>query len=422
MPNIIFILSICLILFIYYSLKPTIKKYLLQAFLITIILWLTFVIILFPEEIVNASLSGLKIWFFTVFPSLLPFFIVAEILLSLGIVNFIGALLKPLMRPLFNVPGEGSFAFAMSITSGYPVGAKLVAKLRKSNTVSKTEAERLVAFCSTSGPLFMIGAVAVGMLNNPKLGALIAISHYLGAVFVGLLFRFYKRNNGNKKLYDNNTNLIDSFKDLIKGKFKKNKSLGLIMGDAVKEAISTMLLIGGFIIFYSVVIKVLSLTNVFNFISDFFPNTNPDIVKGLLSGLIEMTNGCQIVSSMHINDYLIKVLIISFLIGWSGLSIHSQVISFISKTDISIKIYVFSKALHGIFAVIFTYFLYFFKYKNVIVKPTIYNTQNYIYSKDWISYFSFSFKIIIIILLLIIFIGIIGNYILYKCNKKIKAS
>ncbi|MTI69955.1 MAG: sporulation integral membrane protein YlbJ [Firmicutes bacterium] len=417
MPNIIFILSICLILIIYYSLRPTIKKYLLQAFIIAIILWLAFVIILFPEEIVKASLSGLKTWFFTVFPALLPFFIVAEILLSLGIVNFIGALLKPLMRPLFNVPGEGSFAFAMSITSGYPVGAKLVAKLRNNDTVSKTEAERLVAFCSTSGPLFMIGAVAVGMLNEPKLGALIAISHYLGAILVGLLFRFYKRNEGSKLLYDNN-NLINSFKDLIKGKHKKNKSLGLIMGDAVKEAISTMLLIGGFIIFYSVVIKVLSLTNVFSFISDFFPNTNPDIVKGLLSGIIEMTNGCQIISLINIEDYLIKILIISFLIGWSGLSIHSQVISFISKTDISIKIYFFSKTLHGIFAAIFTYFLYLIKYKNVIVKPTIYNTQNYIYSKDWISYFNFSFTIIILILFLIIFIGILGNYILYKCNKK----
>lgn len=33
-------------------------------------------------------------------------FIVSEIALGTGVVNLLGALLEPLMRPVFNVPGE----------------------------------------------------------------------------------------------------------------------------------------------------------------------------------------------------------------------------------------------------------------------------------------------------------------------------
>ena len=77
--------------------------------------------ILFPEVAFQASLSGLNVWFQVVFPALLPFFIMCELLMGLGVVNFIGVLLEPLMRPIFNVPGAGGFAMAMGLTSGYPM-------------------------------------------------------------------------------------------------------------------------------------------------------------------------------------------------------------------------------------------------------------------------------------------------------------
>ena len=87
--------------------------------------------ILFPEVAFQASLSGLNVWFQVVFPALLPFFIMCELLMGLGVVNFIGVLLEPLMRPIFNVPGAGGFAMAMGLTSGYPMGSKITARLRR---------------------------------------------------------------------------------------------------------------------------------------------------------------------------------------------------------------------------------------------------------------------------------------------------
>ena len=96
---------------------------------------------------------------------LLPFFVFSHVLIGLGVVHFLGVLLEPIMRPLFNVPGTGSFVLAMGLASGFPLGAVLTNKLRQDRLCSKVEAERLLSFTNTADPLFMFGAVAVGMLS-----------------------------------------------------------------------------------------------------------------------------------------------------------------------------------------------------------------------------------------------------------------
>jgi len=127
------------------------KKYIIASAVAIII---TVFIIIFSEQAFDAALEGLKVWWEVVFPSLLPFFIIAEILMGLGVVHFMGALLEPLMRPLFKVPGVGAFAMAMGLASGYPIGAKITGNLRRKKLCSKTEAERLVSFTNTADPLF----------------------------------------------------------------------------------------------------------------------------------------------------------------------------------------------------------------------------------------------------------------------------
>ena len=84
---------------------------------------------LFPEAALQSALRGLAIWWDVLFPSLFPFFVISEVLLGFGVVHLIGTLLDPMMRPLFRIPGAGGFVAAMGYVSGYPVGAKLTAKL-----------------------------------------------------------------------------------------------------------------------------------------------------------------------------------------------------------------------------------------------------------------------------------------------------
>lgn len=53
---------------------------------------LTLCLVFYPKEALEAATAGLKIFITIVFPSLLPFFVLSELMLGLGVVHFIGVL------------------------------------------------------------------------------------------------------------------------------------------------------------------------------------------------------------------------------------------------------------------------------------------------------------------------------------------
>jgi len=101
------------------------KQILKTITLSSITIFVTISIIKFPDDTLDASIRGLNLWWEVVFPSLLPFFITAELLIAFGVVRFLGVLFEPIMRPIFNIPGVGSFGWMMGMASGYPTGAKI---------------------------------------------------------------------------------------------------------------------------------------------------------------------------------------------------------------------------------------------------------------------------------------------------------
>lgn len=379
-----------------------------------IILWILIGIIKYPKLSLDSGYEGLLTWFNIIIPSLLPFFIVTEVLTAIGFVDLVGRFLEPLMKPLFNTPGASAFPLSMSLVSGYPIGVKIVSNLRKKNIISKIEAERTICFSSTSGPLFMLGAVTIGMLNNPSLAPLIIYPHYLGAITLGVIFRFYKRkdnpyttnikNKWNKKIFK-----IPNLKD--------NFSIGSALGTSVKNSLNTIALIGGFIIFYSVLAELLFISKLFNQIAHMIVHIIPlnmDVVKGFMAGLLELTTGCKIISKAPI-DLIYKILIINFLIGWSGLSIHSQALNFISGTDIDSKIYLFAKFFHGIFASIYGLILYLIKYEEII-KPSFMPSlppSEFLHPLSWPYLFINSFKLAIFITIYMLISSLILLFIYY---------
>ena len=173
-------------------------------------------IVIFPNDSILAAKNGINIWVNILIPSLLPFIIGANLIVSIKVVDIIGALINPITQFIFNVSGKSALVFVISAISGYPVGARLASDLRLNKDISTFEGQRLVSFCSTSGPLFIIGAVAVGMLNNASLGYLMLICHYLGAISVGLIYRNYgkeKRSKHHESIVNNIKNLLNSSGD-----------------------------------------------------------------------------------------------------------------------------------------------------------------------------------------------------------------
>ena len=139
-------------------------------------------------ESVNFSFS---IWKNNIFPSLFPFFVIGNILINLGFPSLIGELLKNIMYKLFKINGTGSFVIILSILSGFPSSAKYTKELLLKGEINDEEATKLLTFTHFSNPLFILGTLSIMFLNNKEIGLSILISHYIGNLFIGLLFRNY---------------------------------------------------------------------------------------------------------------------------------------------------------------------------------------------------------------------------------------
>ena len=130
-----------------------------------------------PAPFINSGIEAVDICLNTIIPSLFPFFICSGLLVELGFAKWAGKLLSPVLAPIFNIPGSGAVAFVMGILSGYPVGAKCAVDLYRKGECTKEEAERMIAFCNNSGPMFILGAVGAVFLKNEYLGLCLYISH-----------------------------------------------------------------------------------------------------------------------------------------------------------------------------------------------------------------------------------------------------
>ncbi|WP_378955468.1 sporulation integral membrane protein YlbJ [Pelosinus sp. sgz500959] len=320
--------------------------------------FITIAMVQYPKDAFDAAIMGLNLWWNVVFPSLLPFFILSEILMGLGVVHFIGILLEPLMRPLFNVPGIGAFAMSMGLASGYPMDAVITCKFRKNQLCTAVEAERLLSFTNTADPLFMFGAVAVGMFGIPELGATIAIAHYLSSFIVGIIFRYHGRE---RDLYTKDPQITSSniiiraLRALYAAKQEDKRSMGQLLGDSVKSSMNTILLIGGFIILFSVFLEILSVLGVTAVLATLFAGLlhligfDTNLAPALVSGFFEIDLGA-LAASQADAPLIEKVVIASGIIAWSGISVHGQVASIVIESGIRMLPYMVARLLHALLA------------------------------------------------------------------------
>nr|WP_255639880.1 sporulation integral membrane protein YlbJ [Pseudalkalibacillus hwajinpoensis] len=329
--------------------------------LATSVTFVALAVIIFPDHTLEASKSGLSMWWNIVFPSLLPFFIISELLIGIGVVRFIGIILEPLMRPLFRVPGSGAFVFAMGIASGFPAGAKYTAHLRQNNDITAIEGERLVSFTNCSNPLFIFAAVAVGFFHNPALGVILAIAHYTGNILVGFVMRFHHPEDAQptEMIRSSESRIGLAFTALHQTRLIDPRPFGKMMGDAVHSSIKTLLMVGGFIILFSVLNELLGVIGIAAILAGVIRSIllllqlSPELDIPLLSGMFEITLGSRLASESS-TTLLAQAIVTSFILAFNGFSVQAQVASILADTDIRFKPFFFARLLHGFFAAFLT--------------------------------------------------------------------
>ncbi|MHB8124219.1 MAG: sporulation integral membrane protein YlbJ [Desulfitobacteriaceae bacterium] len=308
---------------------------------------------LYPQEVLSSATAGLTLWWRFVLPALLPFFILSELLIGQGFVHFLGVILEPLMRPLFHLPGRASFVVVMGYTSGFPLGAVLTARLRQKGEITREEGERLLAFTNNPSPGFMFGAVASGMLGKPNLGIILACSVYLANLAVGLLFRFYRSSTISKQI-TTKPSLKRALQEMRQAQTLDGRPFGQVLGDSIRNSATTVISVGGFLVFFSVVIHLLTTWHVSWFLATLLQPLLGSLLplsglENIINGLCEMTLGCQgTIQTFPMLSQQIGIL--SFLMGWGGLSVFAQVASFTAETDLRFGPFVIARLLHAFLA------------------------------------------------------------------------
>lgn len=309
------------------------------------VLLLAFFMIVNPQQSVEAARSGIMLWANTVVPALLPFFIVAELLVSMRFIQLLGTWLEPLMRPLFHLPGCSALVIVMGFTSGFPVGAILTRKLYEEKMLQADEAEHLASFTNNSSPLFILGAVGIGLLANPVAGYILAISHYASNLCVGLFWRFARKVKGTlyRKEPSDDPAPLPSFFDQA-----ASIPIGKSMGEAIKNSLNHILAVGGFIVLFSVLTRMLSVWGFMDLLAHALsslpglPQFSYPLAYGLSMGIFEMTLGIKTASSAHV-PLLAQLMVISIILSFSGLSVIAQVASILAGTPLRLSFYLLSR-------------------------------------------------------------------------------
>ena len=290
-----------------------------------------------PDQAIAGAKDGLTLCFNVIVPSLFPFFVLSSLVVDLGLAAYLGRALEGLMRPLFRVSGSCAAAVALGFISGYPVGARTALQLYQQGLCSKTEAERLMAFCNNSGPAFILGVVGAGIFGDSRVGLLLYLTHALASLIVGLLFRFYGGSE-QKRAPKSHPKPIQTV------------TIPAAFTGAVTRSLQSTLNICACVVFFAVVLQLLSAYGMFTALAQLLSlaGFQPEWAKRLVAGLLELSSG---VSSLRGTTQLAgRVSMAAFMLGWAGLSVHCQVLSFLVDSGLSAKTYLAGKLCHGLAA------------------------------------------------------------------------
>lgn len=302
-----------------------------KIFMFAALLLPALLLIISPQKSVQYAIGSLNICYEVIIPSLFPFFVCSSLLVYSGFCNSLSQYMRFIMKPLFNVNGAGAIAFVLGLLSGYPLGAVTACQLYEGSYLSKSETERLLAFCNNSGPLFILGAVGAAMYHSVSFGIILYCSHILAAFTVGIIMRFYKK---------------DSYTPPHMPVSTTQKSIGEIFQTSLANSVNSILTVCSAVIFVSVISKLFL---------EFIPVHG--IFHSIVLGGFEFVNGISELSGLDISIRS-KLVLSSWIVGFAGFSVHLQVMAVVARYRLSLVPYIIGKLLHGIISILYSYVIW----------------------------------------------------------------
>lgn len=276
---------------------------------------------------INYMKKGLQLCAGAVIPSLFPFMIISELLIHSGVGQRVGRLLAKPTRFLFGISEAGACAFVLGAICGFPIGAKTLCSLYDRGEISDREFSRALTFCNNPGSAFVISAVGVSLLGSVELGVTLYGCVLLSAVIVGVFERFVFGKVG--------SGLSESGRETLV--FEKRGAIE-VFTSAIQSSAISMLTVCAYVVFFSSFVGCIG--------SLLAKIDVPQVVTAMIFGFFEISSGMG--AAVEVGSPLMAVLLCAVGAGWSGLSVHFQIITICSGRGVSFKPFFIAKAAQGV--------------------------------------------------------------------------
>lgn len=297
------------------------KKTLYTILLVLLLL----LVLIFPQMMFNATVEGVKLWFYKVIPGLFITFIIT------GCLNHY---VKPDKK-------MGLIYIILSgLLCGFPIGAincvgmkseinKTFCNKKSVNTkVMENIIDNVIGYCNITSPSFLINYIYYNLLNASVSFTRFMVCTY-SPVIILILFNIIKsyikgKINGKKE------NIESKYNVTVETNNKKNDKFITVFDKSLNAAITNSLKLCGYIVIFSCVSAL---------ICKFL---NAGIVTCVICGFIEITNGLYMTCNCVDNDYL-KYIILMSTNAWGGVSTFMQTIGIVGSDNLNIKKYIYQK-------------------------------------------------------------------------------
>ncbi|MEC0172575.1 nucleoside recognition domain-containing protein [Paenibacillus graminis] len=310
-----------------------------------------------PESSFAASLQGLKLWWTLVFPALLPFLILSEMLAASGVIHSLGVLLEPLMKRIFRLPGASGWTLVLGMTAGFPAGAGAVMQLHKQGSITDKEAGRLASLAHYASPVTLLIVVGAAFLHSPASGYALLGIHWLAGLSAGCTSALIGGRSGNMGTLLTEANRKKTslprrvYRAAVAAREQDGRSFGRLLGESVSSAVQNLMIVGGYMIIFAVVINITA-------------SMFPQLPQALAAGVLEIHLGAHALSAgpsglpSFSSADLLRAALLSAALGWSGICGQLQALTLLKQAGVRFLPYAANRLLHGIYAFLFTLLLW----------------------------------------------------------------
>lgn len=286
--------------------------------------------LLINKQLIYGTISyALLMWVNNLIPAMFPFFIISDILINYNITDYIPKKIKEFCKWLFNITDNCLSILILSMVSGFPSNARNARSMYDKGMITAMDANHILMFSHFSNPVFVLTTVGLFFFKYERAGVILLITHYLSNFLVGIIFRGSFSHDSKGGVFDK----------------RKRLSLGNVFIDAIKKSVDTVLSICGIVTVFLVLSTIVVDIGNFN-------SYNGMLIKGLF----EITIGIEALSGLALSLRM-KMIIASFFLAFGGLSVHVQVLSQLTDTDIKYHYFFVGRLIQSIIAIFLTFIM-----------------------------------------------------------------